>query len=332
MQKRQSNYERVILGLVAFVAIGVAAWLIYLKMNFADTLVTAVVNSKNVVEPPPIDKVNESIKRASETPKPWIAPVRNNKAVPLNKSVLLALKGEEVVDMYLELTPMRPPMTNAFLRENNLDWQFPNVGDLDADKDGFSNIEEFNKSTKPKDPKSHPPVTDKLFLVERLSKDYKVVLRNSSGQLNLPNESGIGSNKKTYFIDLARVAGGNEPPQFFGGAGDRFKTMKWEVKKVPDPRLGERDVSELTIEEIVTKKVIVLVMNVEQNLAEYSAKFQFRLKVIQDLAPVPREGTFRIPGFEDTTYKVMDIQEDKAIIAPLDATGKQGAEIIINRG
>jgi hypothetical protein len=326
MQKRSSNYERIILGLVAFIAIGVAGWLIYLKMGFADTLKAKTVPQRNEVEPPPVAKVDDAIKRAIEVPKPWVAPVRNNKAVPLNKAVLLAIKGEEVIDMYLESPLMRPPMSNAFLRENDLDWPSPNVGELDPDNDGFNNLEEFTKTTKPKDPQSHPPLTEKLFMVERLSKDYRIVLRNSSGQVSLLDEPKA----KTKFLDLTKV--GQEPAQFFGGSGDRFKTVKFEVKKMPDPRLGERDVSELTIEEIVSKKQIVLVMGTETNLAEYSVKFQFRLKQITDLAPVEKGGSFRIPGHEDTTYKVLDIQEDKSIISPLKPDGTFGAEIIINKG
>ena len=325
MQKKSSNYERIILTLVALIAIGAAGWLIYMKIGFADTLKSAAVPPKSGTEQPPMAKVDEAIKRAIDVPKPWIAPIRNNKAVPLNKAVLLAIKGEEVIDMYLENPLMREPMSNAYLRENDLDWQYPNVGEFDPDSDGFTNLEEFTKHTKPKDAASHPPVTDKLFMVERLSKDYRIVLRNSSGQVSLLDEPKT----KTKFLDLSKA--GTEPAEFFGGSGDRFKVLKYEVKKIPDPRLGERDVSELTIEEIVTKRKIVLVMGQETNLAEYSAKFEFRLKQIIGLAPVAKEGTFRIPGYEDTTYKVMDIQEDKAVIAPLKADGTLGDEIIINK-
>jgi hypothetical protein len=325
MQKRSSNYERIILSLVALIAIGAAGWLIYMKIGFADTLKTPVVSPKSGMEQPPMAKVDEAIKRAIDVPKPWIAPIRNNKAVPLNKAVLLAIKGEEVIDMYLENPLMREPMSNAYLRENDLDWQYPNVGEFDPDSDGFNNLEEFAKHTKPKDAASHPPVTDKLFMVERLSKDYRIVLRNSSGQVSLLDEPKT----KTKFLDLTKV--GTEPAEFFGGSGDRFKVLKYEVKKIPDPRLGERDVSELTVEEIVSKRKIVLVMGQETNLAEYSAKFEFRLKQVIGLAPVAKEGTFRIPGYEDTTYKVMDIQEDKAVIAPLKADGTLGDEIIINK-
>ncbi len=328
MQKRQSNYERITLALVALAAIAAAGWLIYLKLGFADTLKAKFIASHNEAVAPPIANVEESIKRAMEVPKPWTAPVRNNKPVPLNKSVLLAIKGDTPIDMYLESPRMRDTMSNAFLRENNLAWQHPNVGDLDPDDDGFSNQEEFDKGTKPKDAQSHPPFTDKLFLEERLSKDYRIVLKNASGQLSLQDEP----KKKTYFLDLAKVGVATEQPQFFGGGGDRFKTIKFEAKKIPDPKVGERDVSELTIEEIVTKRTIVLVMNEEQNLAEYSAKFVFRLKQVVHLAPVAKDGNFRIPGHEDTTYRVNDIQEDKAVISEVDAAGKAGPEIIINRG
>jgi len=323
MQKKSSNYERIILTLVALIAIGAAGWLIYMKIGFADTLKSAAVPPKSGTEQPPMAKVDEAIKRAIDVPKPWIAPIRNNKAV------LLAIKGEEVIDMYLENPLMREPMSNAYLRENDLDWQYPNVGEFDPDSDGFTNLEEFTKHTKPKDAASHPPVTDKLFMVERLSKDYRIILKNSSGQVSVPDESGVGPSKKNYFLSLDKV--GTEPAEFFGGSGDRFKVLKYEIKRIPDPRLGERDVSELTVEEIVTKRKIVLVMGQDTNLAEYSAKFEFRLKQVIGLAPVAKEGTFRIPGYEDTTYKVMDIQEDKAVIAPLKADGTLGDEIIINK-
>jgi hypothetical protein len=41
---------------------------------------------------------------------------------------------------------------------------------------------------------------------------------------------------------------------------------------------------------------------------------------------------FRIPGHEDTTYKVIDIQEDRTIIAPVKADGSLGEEIEIKKG
>ena len=326
MQKRKSNSERIVLIILALLGVAAAGWFISLSVAFPDTLQARRAVSPNQAVPPPMQQVDDAIKHAMETPKPWVAPVRNNKSVPLNKSVLLVLKGEEVIDMFLEEPQLRAPMTNAFLRENGLEWKSPNVGELDPDEDGFNNLEEFQKGTKPKNAQSHPPITDKLFMVERLAKDYRIILKNSSGQLSLPDEP----KKKTYFIDLAKV--GTDPPQFFGGNGDRFRIDKFEKKVVADERVGEKDVSELTVTEIVTKRPLVLVMGVEQNLAEYSARFEFRLKQIIGLPPVGKDVTFRIPGYEGTTYKVTDIKETNAVIAPVKADGTLGEEIIINKG
>jgi hypothetical protein len=329
MQKKQSSYERIILGLVALIAIAVAGYLIFLALGFQNTLQAKTPKVRNESEPPPTAKVDDSIKRAMDVPKPWTAPERNNKNVPLNKSVLLALQGEDIVDMYLEVKQVRPPMTNQYLRENTLEWQRPNVGELDPDDDGFSNLEEFEDGTKPKDGRSHPPITKKLYMVQRISKDYNIILKNSSGQISVPDETG--RNKKTYFLNLSTV--GQEPHQMFGGTGDRFRVIKWEPKTIPDPVTGTKDVSELTIEEVVNPaNKIVLVMNVPTNLAEYSVTFEFRLKQIVEIPPVAKGGKFRIPGHEETTYQVKDIQENQTTISPLDNQGNPGKDIDVKKG
>ncbi|MFZ4763629.1 MAG: Amuc_1099 family pilus-like system protein [Roseimicrobium sp.] len=327
MQKRQSKYERVTLILLSIAAVAGSGWLVLLSTGFGDTLQSKAVVEKSQIVPPPFEKVDDAVKHALSDPKAWVAPVRHNKAVPLNKSVLLVHLGEEVYDLFLEDRLLRPPMSNAYLKENQLAYESPNVSDLDPDEDGFTNLEEFNKQTKPKDAKSHPPITDKIFMIERAAKDYRVVLRNSSGQISLPDEP----KKKTYFIDLSKV--GTEPHQAFGGsAGDRFKALKFEKKIVPDPTTGERDVSELTCEELVTKKTVLLVVGKEENLAEYKAVFQFRLKGSATLPPVAKGDSFRIPGYDDTTYKVIDIHEANAVISALKPDGTWDKELVIPKG
>ena len=61
------------------------------------------------------------------------------------------------------------------------------------------------------------------------AEQYRIVLRNTAGQISLPDESPRAT--KTYFIDLAKA--GAAPAQFFGGSGDRFKVLRYdEVSKV----------------------------------------------------------------------------------------------------
>ncbi|MEY4483186.1 MAG: hypothetical protein RL693_638 [Verrucomicrobiota bacterium] len=327
MQKGKSKYERIILAAMAIVAIAVSAWLIMQANGFSATIQTPTFKTGNEVGTPPLAGVDEAIAIASADPKPWLAPVRNNKPVPLNKSVLLVQKEEEIFDLFLDDKPLRPPMTNKFLRENDLEYLSPNVGDLDADVDGFTNKEEFEKATSPKDPKSHPPITDKLFLVERISHDYKINLKSSSSphQVATPDDR----QKKNWFVD----PNSPEPAGKSFGAGGRFVATAFEKKVIPDPTVGEKDVSELTVNDTLRKNTIVLVMGTEQNLADYEAKFEFRLhKVITIKAK--KGDSFRIEGYADTTYKVLDIQEDSAAIAPLkeDGTYDKNKEILIKKG
>ena len=335
MQKGKSNYERVILALAAIVAIGLSAWLIYLSLGFSATVESSNPKKGADVGTAPMEGVEHAINRAISDPPLWVAPIRNNKPVPLNKSVLLVLKDDQIYDLAVETPQLRPGMSNEYLRQYELEFHSPNVGDLDPDNDGFSNLEEYNakpKSTNPKDAQSHPPVTDKLFLVQRISNDYRITLRSASSphQIATPDDK-----KRNWFVDPAAMDANGQPDQkarSFGKDGTRFRATKFERKVIPDPTVGERDVSELTVDDIVRGNSLVLVMGKETNLADYEAKFEFRLKVVADIPPVKKGGTFRIPGYESTTYKVIDILEDSVVISPLKADGTPDGELVVKKG
>ncbi len=89
--------------------------------------------------------------------------------------------------------------------------------------------------------------------------------------------------------------------------------------------------SELTVFDNIRKNEVVLVKDVEQNLADYEGVFEFRLKTIE-MVHARKGDTFRIPGHDETTYRVMDIQEESATIAPLKADGSLGEPIDVKRG
>lgn len=307
MQNRNGKYEKVLLGIAAVIALGIAGYLVWTSQSFSDRLVRRSGTSKNDPGQPPTAIVNATIKRLTEKIT-WVSPIIKGKPVPLNKSVLLVKKGDQLFDLQLPDPVFRPPMTNAFLVENNLpNILSPNVGQLDADSDGFSNLEEFEGKTNPQDPKSHPPFTNKLVLKRRITFDYIIKLNSSSSPYQVQRLTP--EPRKSVFVSADEEFG-------FDKGVVRFKVLSFEKKSVADARVGEKDVSELKLMDKSTNQEIKLVKGEELNLAEYEAEFEFLLGE-RPTRTVKKGDTFQIPGI-GTTYRLLEIEESSAVIQPVD--------------
>lgn len=314
MQKSQGSYEKIILTISALLAIGVAVYLVLLSRGFEEDLIVTQGQPRNQLNEPPTAAIIETVNTLKQK-YAWTSPVRNGKPVPLNKSVLLVMKKGELFDLLLPQPVFRPPMTNVFVMgdkskvppEAQLEHVFsPNVGDLDNDKDGFTNLEEFNGKSDPRDDKSHPPLTDHLFLSKRISHDYIIKLVNGDGGTfqvqRLQPEPRVSK-----FVTLDQEFG-------FEKGSVRFKATAARKETIDDPNLGKRDAFTLTVTDLSTKKEFELVERKEMNLAEYEAELLFLHKRRQTIGA--HEGkTFVLPGVAES-YRILKIEEDKALIAP----------------
>lgn len=312
MNKRQGNYEKKLLVLMALLALVVAGLLIWQSNELPGSLVIKPGNPKNELGEVPIAKADEAIKRLG-TVFDWSAPVRNGKPVPLNKSILLVLKDDQLFDLFVENPQLRPPMTNEFLVKNDLpDILFNNVNELDPDEDGFSNEEEFLAQTDPRNAASKPLATNKLFLKSRITNDYILHLKSST--LPVQVQRLAPEPKRSVFVEPGKEFG-------FDTGVVRFKALSFERKVVPDPRTGERDVSELKCLDSATNKEFVLIRGEDFNLAEFEAQFEFRLGTVQEFT-VKKGERFQLPGTGET-YLVLEVEETTAKIAKIDGQGNQ---------
>ncbi|MBN8419537.1 MAG: hypothetical protein J0L73_11515 [Verrucomicrobia bacterium] len=325
MQNRQGNYEKTILIISSLLAIGVAVFLILESQGFEESLILPQGFSKNDLNTPASQKVVD----ATETMKKkysWLSPVRNGKAVPLNKSVLLVMKGGNLYDLLLPEPMLRPPMPNIFLTgdqtKNPPEAQLPNifspnVGQLDADKDGFSNLEEFNAKTDPRDAGSMPPYTDKLFLIKRISHDYILLLKGGSdGTFQIQR---LVPTRASVFKPMNEEFG-------FDKNTLRFKILS-NRKETAETKFGPKEIYILKVLDMSTQKEFEMVEGKEVNLADYEAEFEFRWKKRQVIPGVKEGGTFQLPGL-GKSYYILKLEENKAIIAPLGADGKPTKETI----
>ncbi|WP_395715475.1 Amuc_1099 family pilus-like system protein [Prosthecobacter sp.] len=327
MQNSQGNYEKVILTLSALLAIGVAVWLVLESQGFEDSLALAQPSAQSGMNPPDKQKVTE----ATETIRKkyaWTSPARNGKAVPLNKSVLLVMKEGQLFDLLLPEPKFREPMTNIFLTgdlsksppESQLPDIFsPNVGDLDADGDGFSNLEEFNAKTDPRDASKMPPLTNKLFLRQRISHDYIMKLVSGDGA-TFQIQRLKPEPKASKFVAM------NEEFGFEKGV-TRFKLLSAKKETIQHPTLGPMDASIVKVLDLSTKKEFELVQGKEINLAEYEAELEFLWKKRQTIPGVRGGKTFQLPGL-GVTYHILKLEETKAVISPNGKDGKPTPETV----
>ncbi|WP_395752081.1 Amuc_1099 family pilus-like system protein [Prosthecobacter sp.] len=332
MQNRKGNYEKTILIISSLLAIGVAVFLILESQAFEDGLVLGQATSRNELNPPDQAKVADAITTIQKKYQ-WIAPVRNGKPVPLNKSVMILMKDNALFDITLPEPMLRPPMTNIFLTgdkskvppEKELAGIYsPNVGDLDEDNDGFFNLEEFNGKTDPRDPESHPPYTNKLFLTKRISHDYILLLKGGSeGSFQIART--VPGKPVSKFQKVGEEFGFADPGQ--RTTINRFKIISSRQEKIQHPTLGERDGTILKMLDMSTTKEFDLVEGKDYNLAEYEAEFEFRWKVRKVIPGIKEGGTFVLPGLAKTYY-IRTLEETKATISPLGPDGKPAAEII----
>ena len=323
MQKK-SNFEKTLLLVMALLAIGASGYFIYLTTVFSETLVQKVVTPRKEMEEVPLASVQAATGLLKQVFN-WTSPIVNNKPVPLNKSILVILKGDSLVDVYVPQPQLRPPMTNEFLVKNSLpNIMSPNVGDLDPDGDGFTNLEEFNKATDPKDPLKHPPFTDHLYLKERVSDDYILKLNSSLDPYQVVL---LAPKRDSAYIQppFPKPFGFRDPVT--RQVNERFVAKSFEKKEVPDPKLGgaPRDVSELVVVDKATNSEFVLVKGVEKNLAEYYAVFELWQKEVTT-TKVKNGGTFPVMG---VTYKVLEVDEIQAVISEVKADGTEGAKLVI---
>jgi|JI6StandDraft_1071083.scaffolds.fasta_scaffold07206_1 hypothetical protein len=323
MQKKTGNYEKTILILAALLALGAVGYMIWDSQSLPDRLAISHVIPKNEMNPPPTERVKSILQRLSEKVS-WVSPEIKGKPVPLNKSILLLQKGDQLYDLQVAEPVLRPPMTNEFLVKNDLpNIESPNVGALDPDNDGFTNEEEFTDKTNPRDEKSHPPVTKKLYLKQRITHDYIIKLNSSSPPYQVQRMKP--EPRASKFVSPGDEFG------FDREAATRFKALEFTQKVQRNPTTGlETDVSELKCLDNSTKREFVLVKAKETNLADYEAELEFRIGT-PEIRKVREGETFQIPGI-GATFRLLSIDENQAVIVPVEGDKPSGEQITVKKG
>jgi len=174
----QKNYERALLIFSAVLALAGSGWIIYQASGFKSRTVLDEVTPKSVLEPISSDLVAEASRRVDTVPL-W--PV--NLDMPLFSSTPFLVMNDKPSEPFRMRDPagdkLRPPVSNIWLVDNGLDYTSIDVLDQDPDRDGYTNLDEFEAQTDPNLSLSRPGWDTKLYYVERVEVPLTIKLNSS---------------------------------------------------------------------------------------------------------------------------------------------------------
>lgn len=298
----KKNYDRFLLVLAALLLTGFSGVLFLQGVSFKNGLKEESGVSLRSHKLPSLDIVD--LERASQqiaSPFTW-----SSRPHPFFVSEKYLVKDNRLVNPLREDgSPIHPPVPNKWFDQNGLDLLDPQVLVQDQDKDGFSNLEEFNAKTDPQSPQSHPEYITKLRLKRIIKKPFRFIFKSWYGN----PEQFESLNFQIETIDL------KQPTQFvkINGAvqGTNFKVVKFESKTVTDSNQIRKDISELSLQN-EEGELIVLPLEKIANFPKLSARFKYLWNGAEFEAKTNEQ--FSLEPAPDRTYKVIDISLTQALV------------------
>lgn len=292
----KKHYDRVII-IVAALALILSAALVILNTQAFQEVFSNRNSPKppdHSITPPPVDIIEIAREQISK-PRTW-----QGHEGSLLISRPYVLKEGVLVDPLDSDTPLHPPVPNAWLMKNNLDYADPYILDADVDNDGFSVLEEWKGNTDPQDPQSKPPYYTKLRLNEFKKIPFRMRFRGT------PDE---GSTFAVETIDR------RQPTQFLA-IGDKISGTPFVLKEYKKKEVDQdgfmKDVSELTILNEETNETIVMVLD---QVADSPASFAIFVNLLDGKQfEVKKDEDFALDQDPERKYKLIDISEAKAVI------------------
>jgi hypothetical protein len=174
------------------------------------------------------------------------------------------------------------------------------VLDQDPDKDGFTNLDEWQGGTDPTDPNSHPDYFTKLHLVSATEEPFRYIFSSRSGDrfgINTIDES-----EPTQFLKVGDAIRGTE-----------FKIINFTEKHARNKYGINADVSELLLEHEQSHIQVTLVKREVATSPQSVATFVYTWGGRREFE-VRKDQEFSLKPNEDVKYKLVDVQPDKAVI------------------
>ncbi len=321
----KNSWDKFVLIIVAVAVLAGSGIFVTKALSFKDQFVVEEVAKDGTVEETDIVAV-KAANNLVKTEVTWTLPDKGTppKPLPLFKSITIVEADGKLIDMMSPESEMvRPPVSNKWLIENELNFLNAAVLSKDPDGDGFTNLEEWHSKTGPKDPDAHPAYTGKLYVKERKSKVYKIkfVAKPDAERFQIIREPTAAFQKRENFI--MRIGETSEDGQ--------FRIDSYEEKEEMSATGIKQDASIVSITYMPTGEKKDLVKMVSTSIPTYFGELTFDLGTVEP--QYIKEGeTFTLSTDPKNKYRLLKIEEKSAKISVESEAGEENIVEISTKG
>ena len=291
----KAHYDRVTLiaaAIFLFIS-AIAIW--WGVIQFGNRLVSPRQPRSKAASQPAVAVELDGAAAQLEQPAQWKGTTRSGLFVPERHFI-----GADGLPATLQNTQVHPPVPNDWFEKYHLPIEDADVLDEDPDKDGFTNLDEWQGGTDPTDPNSHPDYLTKLHLVSATEEPFRYIFSSRSGSrfgINTIDES-----EPTQFLKIGDVI-----------RGSQFKIANFTEKHARNQYGINADVSELLLEHEQSHIQVTLVKREVATSPQSVATFVYTWGGRREFE-VRKDQEFSLKPLEDIKYKLVDVQSDKAVI------------------
>ena len=291
----KAHYDRAaLIGAAVFLFISaVSIW--WSAIQFGNRLVTPQPSRGKPASQPPVAVELDHAAEQLQNPAQWKASTRSGLFVP--EKHFIAADG---LPATLQNTQVHAPVPNDWFEKYGLPIEDADALDQDPDKDGFTNLDEWQGGTDPTKKDSHPDYTTKLHLVSATEEPFRYVFAS-----RIKDKFGINTidqTEPTQFLKVGDVIRGTD-----------FKIVKFTEKRERN-RYGMReDVSELLLEHTENDVQVTLVKGKVATSPQSVATFVYTWRGRREFE-VRKDQEFSLKPMEEIKYKLVEVQPAKAVI------------------
>ena len=292
----KAHYDRaVVIAAAVFLFISaVSIW--WSAIQFGNRLVTPQPPRGKPASQPPVAVELDRAAEQLQNPAQWKASKRSGLFVPEKHFI-----GADGLPATLQNTQVHAPVPNDWFEKYALPIEDADVLDQDPDKDGFTNLDEWQGRTDPTNKESHPDYTTKLHLVSATEEPFRYMF--SSRIKDTFGINTIDQSEPTQFLKVGEVIRGTD-----------FKIMKFMEKRARNQYGINEDVSQLLLEHpqshaqvtLVKGKVATSPQSVASFVYTWGGRREFEVRKDQEFPIATAEG--------NQTYKLLEVQPAKAVI------------------